>query len=252
VFQSKWHKPALDLRTSFPPLPVVRFSVAIPGFAHAVDAGPYAFNNVVLNMGYYAGQDVDAGITVVAGALTINEVGSITGTIHAQGDVLSNDVGVGGTGQIVMDGGNSATISGLDLPDGGLVINKPVGKSVALGSNLSGVSSLLLQSGTLDLGGYALAVGSGGMKVYAAGTLAFTVSTPTTQLTVNGNLKFYSNIHFVITDGGLASPTSSYVLIAVVGGNTLSYASGNSVVAPPTITVTGAPGVNGTISVQKS
>ena len=69
-----------------------------------IDTGSSSFDNVIIDRsGYISTIDADtsaAGEMNVAGSLTINKLGNLTGLIHASGHVTTNATSIGGTGVI--------------------------------------------------------------------------------------------------------------------------------------------------------
>jgi hypothetical protein len=193
-------------------------------------AGAMAFNNVTIAMG--SGDTLTVTAMAVNGDLTVTSVGTINGTI-------------------TMQGSSAAILTGANLKGAGLVINKTVGTAVSLGSNVAGASSVTVTSGILDLGSHTLSV-SGSMSVGANGSLKFTVSSATTQLTVNGNLTFASGSHIVIVDGGLPSPTAAYNLIVVTGAGHSLTDNGVLFTLPAGFSQTVVTGTNGSVKISKA
>lgn len=220
-------------------------TISFQGFgSRTITTGVMSFNDVDIFKGSGDTLTITDALTV-GNDLTIRSIGTLTaatGAITVAGDLTSTDTGVGGTADITMVGATNATLNGGDFPNGGIIINKTVGSSVALGSNLTGVSKLTVTSGTLDFGTHTMAV-SGAASVAAAGTLAFTAN-GTQQLTVNGALTFASGSKINITSSGILP---LYTLIAVTGGNTLTD-SGVVITGATTSSVT--PGVNGTVKIS--
>ena len=143
-------------------------------YSKTLDASGMAFNNIIVNMASNHNIAV-TGTLDVNGNLTITQVGSInSGTITLAGNLTSTDTVVGGTTSISLDGtgAQSISVSGADLPDGTLAINKAAG-AATLASNLAlnGVGQdVTVDAGTLDLAGYNLALtGTGDVLAVANG-----------------------------------------------------------------------------------
>jgi hypothetical protein len=76
-----------------------------------------------------------------------------------EGDLISTDGAVGGTSAIHLTGRETQSInlSGNDLPDGGLIIDKPAGRAT-LASTYGANNDITLRSGTFDQNGQMLQV----------------------------------------------------------------------------------------------
>ncbi|QDT04437.1 Pentaxin family protein [Rubripirellula lacrimiformis] len=149
-----------------------------------------------------------AGVLNVGGDLTINRVANINvGDIRVAGDVISNDASVGGDATITLIGTGDQTISGDDLTNGNLIINKSSG-TVILADDLvlDGTNQdVNVIAGTLDLNG---------QTINATGGVIFD------DATLRGTGKITNDLS-VLNDGVVeltASSTSTYETI-VVGGN---------------------------------
>jgi hypothetical protein len=148
-----------------------------------------------------SGTIISSGTVLSAsGTLTINVApissASInTGTLEALGDVVITE-SAGGTAELRFGGGANQTYTytaGTPL-SGNVTVNKPSGK-VTLNSTTnwnSGAQSLTLTSGTLDMNGNSLSIGTGGLTISSAGTLLNKGSGGT--LTLAGNVSNSGNV----------------------------------------------------------
>lgn len=193
---------------------------------------PMAFQNVKIDMG-----STTAILTVQEnGKLAINGNLEITnrnriingplGAITVGGNLTRTGGGTSiilvGTADITMVGNKDATIFSdwTSNPNGrpafpvsGIVIAKTGGKTVSLGSDLSVVPALKVQSGTLNFGGKSMVVG-GPMSVANGAKLVFQ-ATGSTQLTISkGDLTFENGSNLAVD---LAAVSAEYDLIEVTG-----------------------------------
>ena len=137
-----------------------------------IDTGSSSFDNVIIDRsGYISTIDADtsaAGVMNVAGSLTINKLGNLTGLIHASGDVTTSATSIGGTGVIDFVGSGVQTLSADD--DFGQLPNVEIDKS----------------GGSLTVG-TAHPLSIGGNWDYDAGT--FSAAGSTVQFTGGGTAK---------------------------------------------------------------
>ncbi len=140
----------------------------------ATITGSVALNNINITGGSSGGCTGSPGITIASGTtltakgdLTFNEncFASSTngpGVINVEGNISTAGVGDAGNVAITMTGGKDQTItqSGTNFPSGTLTINKTAG-TVTPGASFSLSNSgqdLLISSGVLNMGNYALTV----------------------------------------------------------------------------------------------
>ncbi|MEP3479784.1 MAG: cadherin domain-containing protein [Fuerstiella sp.] len=127
-----------------------------------LDTAGITFNNVVFadNAQFTLASDVD-----INGDLTITNIaGSNTGgDLYVAGNLSSTDVQVVGDFGIVLDGTANQTISGADLTDGTVTVNKVSGTVFLADDFLDGVSGdqLIVTAGIVDTNGFAIATVNG-------------------------------------------------------------------------------------------
>ena len=130
-------------------------TVEFKGNGVTIDAPGMEFNDVVLDGGTFN----FSGNLDVEGDLEIDKAYYLNGgEIHVAGNVSSSDSGVYGSTSIVLDGEGAQSISGSDLPDGDVVVDKLSG-AVSLGDDLAinaNGQDFKVVAGTLDIGEFTL------------------------------------------------------------------------------------------------
>ncbi|EMB19110.1 protein containing Cadherin domain protein [Rhodopirellula europaea 6C] len=121
-----------------------------------ITASSINFDDVIFDSNY--SKNI-SGVLNVGGDLTITSVNALNvGEIRVAGNITSSDTSVGGNSQITLNGTGTQTISGDDLSDGRLNIDKTSGVAVLADDLvLNGISQdLNVISGTLDLNGHTI------------------------------------------------------------------------------------------------
>ncbi|MCC9656619.1 cadherin domain-containing protein [Rhodopirellula halodulae] len=121
-----------------------------------ITASSINFDDVIFDSNY--SKNI-SGVLNVGGDLTITSVNALNvGEIRVAGNITSSDTSVGGNSQITLNGTGTQTISGDDLSDGSLNIDKTTGTAILADDLvLDGTSQdVNVISGTLDLNGHTI------------------------------------------------------------------------------------------------
>jgi uncharacterized delta-60 repeat protein len=209
-----------------------------------ISSGAMTFGTVTFDKGSY-NLSVSGTMNIEAD-LAIQSVWAINnGTITVKGNIISSDSSVIGTTALRLNGTNLQTISGSDLPDGDITINKASGW-VVLADDLilKGTGQdLHVLSGTLDLAGYSIDVtddsvnlqggtiqanGSiiGDLNVNSGGTLAFDINGVNAAefdtLTISGTLTADaadSHLRFDLLDLASSGTASGILSPGILAGS---------------------------------
>ncbi|WP_233214590.1 LamG-like jellyroll fold domain-containing protein [Rhodopirellula bahusiensis] len=152
-----------------------------------------------------------SGVLNVGGDLTITSVNALNvGEIRVAGNITSSDTSVGGDAVLTLNGTGTQTISGEDLSDGKLNIDKTSGTAILADDLVLNGSSqgLNVISGTLDLNGH---------TINATGEVVVNDSVLTGAGTITNDLTVEDDAIIRLS----ASSTSVYESIAVGGTFTL-------------------------------
>ncbi|MGB7324456.1 MAG: VCBS domain-containing protein [Rubripirellula sp.] len=208
------------------------------GTGLVLDTDGMAFNNVTFDSNATFSLTSDM---TIGGNLTINSLaGNSLGNGHAllvAGNINSIDAFVVGDFDIVLNGTGNQTISGDDLGDGNIRINKASGVVTLLDDLVmtGSAKTLTVGSGTLDLNGHT--VNSQGNVIIDTGTLTGSGDITSNLQLINGGivrLDVTSNsVYDSIAIGGNAIITSGSLVLDVNGvttggllNNLFTYTSG--------------------------
>ncbi|EMI57701.1 LamG-like jellyroll fold domain-containing protein, partial [Rhodopirellula sallentina] len=173
-----------------------------------ITASAINFDDVIFDSNY--SKNI-SGVLNVGGDLTITSANALNvGEIRVAGNITSSDTSVGGNSQITLNGTGTQTISGDDLSDGKLNIDKTSGTAIladdlVLNGTLQGLNVI---SGTLDLNGH---------TINATGEVVVNDSVLTGDGTITNDLTVEDDAIIRLS----ASSTSVYESIAVGGTFTL-------------------------------
>jgi hypothetical protein len=144
-----------------------------PGSATVTTGTGSSFANVVIDRD----GNLDTGSALnVAGTLTINKVATLSGSINASGDVVTNDTSLSGTGFITFTGAASQTlkagVAGAQIPN--VFVKKTTGSTLTLGGAVLDITgNWFYTSGTVAPGASTVRFVGGSIATIDTGAESF-------------------------------------------------------------------------------